>query len=191
MYKRKSRWRRILTILISVILLLSIIGLIGRKIYVHYAYPMEYSSTIQKYAEEYGVSDDLVRAVIDVESGYKTDAVSDAGAIGLMQMTRDAFNWINEYQIKDSTTFDELYDADTSIRYGTCLLAVLLDHYDGNVTNAIAAYHAGMGSVDSWLELTKNSSDGENLDSIPRSDTEYYVAKVTKAMTMYQKLTQK
>ncbi len=51
----------------------------------------------------------------------------------------------------------------------------------------MSAYHAGRGSVHSWLEQGKYSSNGETLDEIPKDDTAYYVQKIQRAMGVYEK----
>lgn len=85
-------------------------------------------------AEEYGVSPELVRAVIQTESGFRTEAVSPVGALGPMQlMPRTA----------KSLGISDPQDARQNIFGGTKYLSKLLDRFNGNVALALAGYNAG------------------------------------------------
>ena len=63
-------------------------------------YPRKYSHYIEQYSREYGVDKNLVYAVTRIESNFDPQAVSSADARGLMQMTSDAFDWV-QYRMGD------------------------------------------------------------------------------------------
>ena len=185
MYKRSSLWRRILTIALILAIVFGLGAFFGRKAYYHFRYPVKYVDLAEQYAAEYKVDKNLILSVINVESGFDPEAASEAGAVGLMQMTEEAFDWVHG-QMNDTAYFEDLIKPEVSIQYGTKLLALLLKEYHGDVPTAMAAYHAGMGSVNSWLALQKNSKNGRTLDSIPKEDTAYYVEKILKAYDVYK-----
>jgi soluble lytic murein transglycosylase-like protein len=81
----------------------------------------------------------LVRAVIQVESGYNRRARSNKGAIGLMQLMPDT---ANELAVRDP------YDADQNLRGGTTYLRQMIDAFAGRIELALAAYNAGPGAVE-------------------------------------------
>src|SRR4051812_49842619 len=81
----------------------------------------------------------LVRALIQAESGYNVKAVSNKGAIGLMQLMPDTASELN---------ISNPYDPDQNIKGGTMYLRQMLDHFAGKVELAIAAYNAGPGAVE-------------------------------------------
>src|SRR5579872_6150205 len=81
----------------------------------------------------------LVRALIQAESGYNVKALSNKGAIGLMQLMPDT---ASELKISNP------YDPSENVRGGTMYLRQMIDHFAGKVELAIAAYNAGPGAVE-------------------------------------------
>ncbi len=148
-------------------------------------YPLKYAETIEAKAEENGLPASLVYAVVKTESGFEPDAESSVGARGLMQLTKETFEWIDYRRGETGAVWDDMYDPETNLDYGTFLLSQLMEEF-GTVENALAAYHAGWNAVKNWLADSSYSSDGKTLDKIPYPDTEYYVDKVTKTMEGYQ-----
>ena len=150
-------------------------------------YPKKYSEYVEKYSENYGVDEHLVYAVIRTESHFKPDDVSGAGAMGLMQITSECFDFLQNNIPDDTTEYDDsaLYDPEVNIKFGTYFLSYLLDRYDNIEKTALAAYNAGFGTVDTWLSDPTCSKDGENLDVILYPETENYVKKVADAKNVY------
>ncbi|MEG1870083.1 MAG: lytic transglycosylase domain-containing protein [Oscillospiraceae bacterium] len=152
------------------------------------AYPLEYKQYVKQYSEEYNVDEALIYAVIRSESSFDANAVSEIGARGLMQITDSTFEWA-AYRMGsgDTVTYDDMFDPELNIRYGTYILSLLLKEF-GSPQTALAAYHAGWGSVKGWLNNKEYSLDGENLDNIPFWDTKTYVPKVMETMEKYKEL---
>ena len=150
-------------------------------------YPRRYSEYVEKYCEKYGVDLNLAYAVIHTESGFDSDAVSPLGACGLMQIMPETFEWLRSKDCEKSDRFDDVFDPETNIRYGVFFLSLIKERF-GNERLMIAAYHAGMGRVSSWLSDVAFSSDGKSLHTIPFSDTEYYVKKVERTKRIYDAL---
>lgn len=146
-------------------------------------YPMKYSDIVAKYSQSYNVDENLIYAVICTESSFDISAKSNVGALGLMQIMPDTLDWICT-KSGEQLEFDDLLDAETSVRCGTYMLKMLLDEF-GNQEAALAAYHAGRGSVNKWLKDSSLSSDGVTLDKIPYRDTAHYVSKVLRARDIY------
>jgi soluble lytic murein transglycosylase-like protein len=117
-----------------------------------------YESIVQAHATRQGLRPDLVRAVIQVESGFNADARSPKGAMGLMQLmpgTARDLGVVNAY------------DPEDNIRGGTQYLRQLMNRYDGNEELALAAYNAGPQAVDRY---------GRQIP--PYRETKDYVRKV-------------
>lgn len=151
-------------------------------------YPRTYSEIVVKEAKQNSLDPNLVYAVIRQESNFDPDAASNAGAIGLMQLTPDTFEWLQKKESSDSVNSkDTLYQPSVNIRYGCRFLSLLLKKY-GIRRTALCAYNAGMGRVDTWLKDSKTSKDGKNLDSIPYPETRNYALKVEQNFQQYQEL---
>ncbi len=151
--------------------------------------PTDYSEIVERYAEEYGIPDHVIYAVIKVESDFDPNARSSADARGLMQMIPDTFEWLtSDEHLGEHLSPNELYDPEVSIRYGTYYLKYLYSKFDYNWNTAFAAYNGGEGNVAKWL-ADPEYSDGEgNLVRIPFSETEKYVRKVNDAVDSYKKI---
>jgi soluble lytic murein transglycosylase len=120
--------------------------------------PLKHEDIIRQQAAEKGVDAALIAAVIDTESHFR-DQTSSAGARGLMQITPEAAQEIERLSGGTTFTLEDLSDPELNIRYGTFLLAELLDRYEGNKVAALAAYNAGPANVDRWGGSDLNLSD--------------------------------
>ena len=141
-------------------------------------YPLEYKQLVVGNARTFGLDPALVAAVIYTESRFHADAVSNAGAIGLMQLLPETGKWIaattggTRFRVKD------LYDPAINVRFGTYYLKSLLHKYRGNARIALAAYHAGQTNADRWLA---------HGGAIGFPDTREYVANVLGARLAYRR----
>lgn len=155
-------------------------------------YPLKYENLVEKAAKEYGVDICLVYGIIRTESGFDPEALSQAGAIGLMQIMPDTFTWLQNYRtdFMPEEIFDsnELYKPEINIDYGVFLLSYLLEHYEGNVPLVICSYNAGYGNVDSWLADGTLNANAVDAEDVPFPETSNYLTKVTTAMNMYREL---
>jgi soluble lytic murein transglycosylase len=149
-------------------------------------YPRQYSEYVSEYSAAYGVPEYVVYAVIKVESDFASNAESHAGAIGLMQLMPDTFDWVS-MRLKRSSEQGMLYDPRTNIEYGTYMLSFLYMRYNRWDT-AFAAYNAGHSRVDQWLTDPEITDEDGNLVRIPFRETEKYVKKVNDAIEVYKRL---
>ena len=142
-----------------------------------------YYDTVLAAAATWQISPALVLAVIRVESDFERDAVSAAGAVGLMQLLPETFTFLRDEILKESLSPDEIFTPAVNIRYGTAYLAYLFDIF-GDTDTVLAAYNAGEGRVREWL-LSEGKEVGEALSEIPFPETAAYVKNVTRARREY------
>jgi len=122
----------------------------------------DYHQIIHEKASTYDLDPSLVKAVITTESNWNRTAVSQKGAMGLMQlMPATAL----EMNVKNP------FDAEENIEGGTRYLKYLLERFNGDLTLALAAYNAGPGTVEKFGYVP------------PITETKHYVKKV---LSLYQ-----
>ncbi len=173
-----------LVIIAVIIILISVFApKIEKKIY-----PKNYSEFVERYSKEYNIDETLIYAIIKTESSFDKNAFSNAGAIGLMQIMPETFDWL---QIKmgsgEKLSHDKLYDPEINIKYGVFFLSLLEEEFNDRKL-VIAAYHAGRGRVNEWLLDESVSHDGKTISEIPSRTTAHYVSKVTRNIKKYNKL---
>ena len=119
--------------LLTWIFLLGIVTAFGYFVVCPKLVPLAYEEEVEEYATQYGVEPSLVYAVIFCESGYDAQAVSHAGAKGLMQIGDDTAVWAAE-QIPDLEGKNiDIFNPATNIEIGCWYLGWLLEKFDGTV----------------------------------------------------------
>lgn len=173
--------KRILIILIFITIALICLGNLIYNNILEFVYKRDYSEYVEKYSDMYNVDEKLIYAIIKNESNFKTDAVSSVGAIGLMQiMESTAEDVAKELEIEEYN----LYSPNDNIQIGTKYFSYLLQKYE-EPSLALAAYNAGFGNVDDWLEKGIIKSDGTDYENIPYKETNMYVRKILRDYEIY------
>ena len=165
-----------------IILTLLIVLFVGALYGAHQLYPQKYSEYVELYSEKYDVPIDLAYSVIKCESGFDPNAESKIGAIGLMQITPETFEWILT-KIEDNNGMSDLYDPKTNIQAGIYLLKLNLSDFE-STEYAIAAYHAGRSKAQSWVD------EGIKPEDIPYEETNAYIKRVMITSKIYNLLYQ-
>jgi len=104
----------------------------------------KFDSLIETVAEKHGVDPRLVKCIIRVESDFNPDAVSSAGAMGLMQIMQETADY---YFLKEP--FNPEKNVDAGVRH----FKSLLNYFKNDVPLALGAYHAGIGRVKKRMSL--------------------------------------
>lgn len=182
--KRKNT-KRFVIIVISIIVLIILISS-SKEQMMKITYKKEYTEYVSKYSEEYNVEEDLIYAIIKAESNFDPNAQSNKDAQGLMQLMYSTAEEIAD-KINISLTEDNILDPEININLGTNYISSLLNKYDC-VEIALAAYNAGSGNVDKWIENGVIQSDGSDIENIPYKETNTYVRKVMRDYNIYMQL---
>ncbi len=141
-------------------------------------YPLHYSTNVRVYASQDHLDPALLAAVIETESKFNATARSDAGAVGLMQLTPNTAKGIAQYTGGSRFRTSDLTNPDINMRYGAWYLGHLLTRYHGNEKLALAAYNAGEDNVDRW----QREHVGIQFD-----ETRDYVDKVERLKKIYRR----
>jgi len=152
-----------------------------------YVYPLKYKELVFEYADYYGLERALVFAVIKTESSFSSNTVSKAGAIGLMQITKNTGEYIAQ---KLGVENYNLMDSNDNINFGCYYIKYLYVRFK-DMDTALVAYNAGEGNVSLWLMDDNLSSDGKTLKSIPFKESREYIRKIHKNFEKYKKLYKK
>ena len=169
---------------IAVLGVVAVLFLRGPSFWQRQYYPLSYGAQIVDSAARHRVNPYLVAAVINAESSWRTDAVSGAGAKGLMQVMPEAAHDLASSKRVDGKKFDpdELLDPATNIEYGTAYIRYLVDRYH-EIETALAAYNAGLTRADEWAKKGKNIRS-----AIEFPETQKYVLKVMRGKERYEAL---
>jgi len=157
-------------------------------------YPVVYSDYIINASKKYSIDPFLLLAIAREESRYNPEAISPAGAIGLLQIMpstarrlsleikKDNGSVGGEVAVEPQRWHALLTDPALNIELGAFYLSRLIKRY-GVLSYAIAAYNAGEAAVDSWLKNNYSDED-EFIEDIPYGETINYVKRV---LTTYEK----
>ena len=180
----KKIWK-ILIVLIVIIVILFIVFKNKNTIMKSF-YIIKYSEYVEKYSKEYDVDKYLVYATIKAESNFNEKAESKKGAKGLMQLMDSTGQEIAK-GLNMTIDNDDLFEPEININLGTKYISKMLKKYN-NIELALAAYNAGSGNVDSWINTNKIKADGSDIENIPFKETNNYVRKILKDYRIYKEL---
>ncbi|MBQ9757976.1 MAG: lytic transglycosylase domain-containing protein [Clostridia bacterium] len=186
MKRERGCFRYIFYIALAVFLLYFSAG-DGKEMILKQIYPMKYQEYVEKYSEEYSLDKNVVYSIIKVESNFSPEAMSNAGAKGLMQLMDKTADECNERAGFGYIIPDDLFVPEKNIRLGCFYFKSLMEIY-GDMTLAVTAYNGGTGNVEKWLK-DEALADGEGgLRDIPYTETKDYVKKVMKTFERYNRL---
>lgn len=133
----------------------------------------EINNAVEQASQKYGVDPSFIKAIIGQESGFHPNAVSGAGAEGLMQLMP---------KTAESLGVENPFDVLQNIDGGTKYIKKLIDGFGGNKELALAAYNGGVGRM--------NRLGVDNTGEINRmpAETQNYVAKVMKKYEDYKNI---
>ena len=134
----------------------------GRPALLRAKYKLTYREEILASAKEFNLDPALVCGVIYTESGFRPEAKSNVGALGLMQLMPATGLEEAELLEIEGVTAQRLTEPALNIRLGCNYLRKLMDEFN-NESVALAAYNAGPGRVRQWLKEYGTKEDGSIL----------------------------
>ncbi len=175
-------------VIVLLIIIISLIALLANSNnLLKIIYKKDYSEYVEKYSKENEVDPLLIYAIIKAESNFDNKAVSNKGAMGLMQLLDETANEVARNESIDYKKEETLYNPETNIMLGIKYYASLKDQL-GNSVIAIIAYNAGIGTVNNWIEQGIIKADGSDIENIPYKETNMYVRKILRDYKIYQKI---
>lgn len=171
---RKIKWS------ITLVILIIILAFVTFNRY----YPLPYIDIINECAEEYGLTQEFICAVIHAESKFNKEAISKKDARGLMQITERTAYWLAKELNIENFNYNQIFDPEINIRLGCYYLSKLEKQYN-DMDVALSAYNAGSGNVSTWLKNPEYSDDGKTLKYIPFQETRDYVKRVSYNQKVY------
>jgi len=151
-------------------------------------FPLAYWDTIRVEARRRGHDPYLIASIIRQESGFEPATVSNAGAVGLMQIMPEEASRIAAGGDLPDVTRNDLFHPETNIAIGAAELSQKLAAMNDNRTLAIAAYNAGEAPVRDWIQRTPVADMDRFIESIPYAETRLYVKTVTRNRNEYLRI---
>jgi soluble lytic murein transglycosylase len=148
-------------------------------------FPLEYSAIVDTNARKLGLDPAWVMGLMRSESAMAVDAVSPAGARGLMQMMPGTARQIARRHALTYSGSDQLLRAEDNIRFGTIYLRELLDRFQDNPVLASGAYNAGPYAVDRWLKSLQTADPAIWVETLPYFETRDYIPRVLAFSAIY------
>lgn len=169
------------TIAMICIVMFTLNYFIKEKIYIK-----PYNEFVKDISQEYNIEENLIYAIIKVESKFKEDATSSAQAKGLMQVVDSTAQEMSEKIGMINFEPNMLYQPQVNIEIGTKYFSTLVNKYD-DVILALIAYNAGQGNLDKWMR-NGQVTDVASYYNLPYSETTAYWQKVMREYNAYNKI---
>lgn len=140
-------------------------------------YPRPYDAEVNAAAHLAQLAPEIVYGVVRQESLYRIDAISNAGARGLMQLQPATARSTARYYKRPAPALTDLFDPYINTALGAARLRMLLDEFDDQIPVALAGYNAGPNAVMRWLPREPLDSDIW-IENIPYNETRGYVQRI-------------
>lgn len=149
-------------------------------------FPLAYRNEVSAQSKRYDVSEALIYAIIRQESAFRDDALSYAGAHGLMQLMPKTASWISKIHHIAYQHQQQLFSLTKNIHLGVAYLSHLSKHYNNQLLLTVAAYNAGPTQVRAWLNAYPLKEADIWVELIPFYETRNYIKSVMSYYAVYQ-----
>jgi soluble lytic murein transglycosylase len=140
-------------------------------------YPRPFDREVRQAAKVAGLPDELIYGVLRQESLYRHDAVSSAGAHGLLQLIPETARRTAKVWKQPRPSTDDLFDPKVNVTLGAAHLRTLHDRFNGQTVVALAGYNAGPNAAARWLPSERIDPDVW-IENIPYNETRNYVQRI-------------
>ena len=140
-------------------------------------YMTPYRDTLMVAAQQTGVDEALVFGLVRQESRFRADAVSSAGAVGLMQLMPPTAKWVAKQLGHNDYRPSQIGDVAINARFGTFYFKYWLEKFDNLPLLAVAGYNAGPGRAQAW-RARRPIEGAIYAETIPFNETRDYVKRV-------------
>jgi soluble lytic murein transglycosylase len=151
-------------------------------------FPRPYWDSLRRYADDNGLDPYLVSALIRQESEFNPSAVSRSNALGLMQLLPSTGKGEAKQLGLKGYKQDSLFDPEVNIELGTRYFRKMVDHFNGQIEYALAAYNAGDNRVEEWRSSGTYRDIAEFVESIPFTETREYVQAIVRNAEVYKRV---
>ena len=145
-------------------------------------FPLAFAPEFSRQGDVHGVDTAFAMAIARRESSFMVDAVSPAGAKGLMQLMPGTARYINQARVKNST----LFTPEQNVEFGVKYLKYLSEKMGDNPVLVSASYNAGWQKVINWLPETEPLPTDIWIENIPYRETRSYVKAVLAYRYIYE-----
>jgi soluble lytic murein transglycosylase len=148
-------------------------------------FPIAFRANVITEAERYDIDPSWVFAIMRQESAFIPDAMSSAGAMGLMQVMPATAKWLAQKTKETMGHPSEILRVEKNISLGTRYLSYMLETNQGNIVLATAAYNGGPNRIKRWLPIRTGLTADQWIESLPWHETRNYVKKVLTYTSIY------
>lgn len=160
--------------------------ILPNKFLLHLLFPIPYERPLKQASKATDIDPIVFLSLIKQESAFNANAISVAGARGLMQLMPGTARLI-----KRKISPQQLSNPLINIQIGTTLVKKLVRRYNGNLVYVLSAYNAGERNCDRWINNIfnrNNTSLLHTIESIPISETQKYVQSIIRNIFFYKYL---
>jgi soluble lytic murein transglycosylase len=148
-------------------------------------FPLDYAALVETQARQRQLDPAWVLGLMRSESAMAEDAISPAGAMGLMQLMPKTAEQLARRHSINYTGSSQLMQASENVELGTTYLRELMDRFSGNPVLASGAYNAGPNAVERWMKDRRTDDPAIWVDTLPYFETRDYIPRVLAFSIIY------
>ncbi|NNK31945.1 MAG: transglycosylase SLT domain-containing protein [Xanthomonadales bacterium] len=157
----------------------------GDRRWYQWRFPVNFATLAESAASARRLDSSWVMGLMRSESAMAEDAVSSAGALGLMQVMPGTARQLAKRHSLRYAGRSQLLQAEPNVAFGTAFLEELQARYGGNLALASGAYNAGPHVVDRWVRDRRSGDVAVWVDTLPYHETRDYIPRVLAFTTIY------